>query len=314
MLRSVAIVESTESSNRLEGIVVSRERIKDIVLKSSRLRSRSEQEVGGYRDALAMIHGSWETLVFDAKTIKLIHSVVYKYLPGEGGDWKKRNNVILERKRDGSERVRFVPVSAADTPKAMGQLAERYENALRDGSDPLVIIPLAVFDFLCIHPFKDGNGRVARLITLLLLYQAGYQVGRYISLERIFEESAETYYETLEMSSEGWHKGEHDIMPWLTYFWGVLIRAYKEFEERIGKVVTVRGSKSEQVRLAVGRQIKPFSISDIEDACPTVSRDMVRHVLNKMREEGLIRLAGKGRGRGAKWEKLREKKPAEKTE
>lgn len=302
-LRNLAVVESTESSNRLEGITVGRERIEAIVLKSTRPKDRSEQEVAGYRDALNLIHESWEALPFNINTVKQLHSIMYRYLPAEeGGKWKEKDNLIIERLPGGRERVRFRPVSAVDTPRSMERFVERYDKAIEEGRDPLVIIPLAVFDFLCIHPFKDGNGRMARLLTLLLLYKYRYNVGRYISIERIFEDSKESYYETLESSSQGWHEGKHDIMPWLTYFWGVLIRAYKEFEERVGTVTTGWGAKTEQIMLAVERKVGAFAISDIEKDCPGISRDMIRHVLRKMRDEGKIRPTGIGRN--AKWVKV----------
>jgi Fic family protein len=161
-------------------------------------------------------------------------------------------------------------------------------------------VPLTVLDFLCVHPFTDGNGRVARLLSLLLLYHFDYQVGRYISLERIVEESRQTYYDALESSSRGWHEHRHDAHPWLEYFWGVLIRAYDEFEER---VATLKGSKTDQIRAAVARRIGPFGIAEIEYDAPGVSRDMVRHVLRQMRAEGLVKVEGVGRG--AKWRAVR---------
>ena len=163
----------------------------------------------------------------------------------------------------------------------------------------MVVIPLAILDFLCVHPFRDGNGRAARLLTLLLLYHFEYRVGRYISLERIFEESKETYYETLERCSQGWHQGKHNAYPWMDYFWGVLLRAYREFEERVGNIRTGKGSKTEQIRNAVERRIGPFAISDIESDCPWISREMIRLVLRQLRDERAIVLQGKGRG--AKW-------------
>lgn len=182
----------------------------------------------------------------------------------------------------------------------MATMVSNYVAAIEvHNKGPLLVTPLAILDFLCIHPFTDGNGRVSRLLTLMMLYHFGYEVGRYISLERIFEESKETYYETLEASSQGWHEAKHDVRPWLNYFWGVLIRAYKEFEERVGALSSGRGSKTEQVRAAVARRIAPFAISDIESDCPGVSREMVRIVLNALRDEGQIGL--KGRGPGAKW-------------
>ena len=167
------------------------------------------------------------------------------------------------------------------------------------GVEPLVLVPLAVLDFLCIHPFRDGNGRVSRLLTLLLLYHFGYDVGRYISLERVVEQSRETYYEALARSSQGWHEGRHDVRPWLEYFWGVLLRAYREFEERVDTLSIGKGSKTQLVRDAVGRRVGPFSISDIEADSPGVSRDMVRVVLRQLRDEGAI--TPQGRGRGARW-------------
>ena len=157
-----------------------------------------------------------------------------------------------------------------------------------------------MLDFLCIHPFADGNGRTARLLTLLLLYRSGYAVGRYISLERVIEESRETYYEALEANSQGWHEAQHDPFPWLEYFWGVLLRAYTEFRDRTGRLLTARGSKTALVEGAVERRIRPFAISDIENDCPGVSRDMIRHVLRRMRDEGRVQV--RGRGRGARWE------------
>jgi len=202
----VAVVESTGSSNRLEGVVVAAHRLKSLVLRNATPHSRSEQEVVGYRDALSLIHES-------------------------GGHCKTANNDIVERHPDGRSRILFRPVAAHLTPIAMADLIARYRPALAQHmADPLVLVPLAILDFLCIHPFPDGNGRMARLLTLQLLNHFDYVVGRFISLERIFEESKESYYETLAASSQGWHEAAHDIAPWLDYFWGALLRAYKEFE------------------------------------------------------------------------------------
>jgi len=301
-LRTLAIIESTESSNRLEGVTAEPDRIRALVQRSATPIGRSEGEIAGYRDALALIHEASGAHAFDVNTVKLLHTMLYRYTSLRSGEWKSGDNVIIERTPDGKIKERFRPVNASETPEAMRLLVERYAEALRGGGDPMVIVPLAVFDFLCIHPFMDGNGRVARLLTVLLLYHAGYQVARYISLERIIEESRETYYEVLERSSQGWHEGKHDIMPWLTYIWGVLIRAYKEFEERVGTITTSWGSKSEQVGLAVKRQLKPFAISDIENECPGISREMIRHVLRQMRDKGEIRSTGIGRG--AKWVRI----------
>jgi Fic family protein len=302
-LRQVAVIESTESSNRLEGIEVAPSRLKALVLKDAAPKSRSEQEVAGYRDALALVHESGEHMPFNEGTVLQLHGMLYRYMPQPGGVWKATNNDIVERHPDGSTRIRFRPVPAHLTPMAMTDLVGRYRHALDQHlADPLVLVPLVVLDFLCIHPFADGNGRTARLLTLQLLYHFDCAVGRYISLERIFEESKESYYETLEASSQGWHEGRHDIAPWLGYFWGALLRAYKEFEERVGQIEHGRGSKGDRVRAEVLKRTLPFSISELEDACPGVSRDMVRLVLRAMKSEGLI--APTGKGRGAKWVRI----------
>ena len=302
-LRQVAVIESTESSNRLEGVVVAASRLKSLVLKNAIPKSRSEQEVAGYRDALGLIHENAEQMPFAEGVILQLHSTMYRYMPQPGGHWKATNNDIVERHPDGSSRIRFHPVAAHLTPMAMAHLVARYRNALDQHlADPLVLVPLVVLDFLCIHPFPDGNGRMARLLTLQLLYHFDYAVGRYISLERVFEDSKEGYYETLEASSQGWHEGAHDVAPWLDYFWGAMLRAYKEFEERVGKIERGRGAKGDRVRADIMRRTLPFSISEVEEACPGVSRDMVRLVLRTMKTEGLI--APTGKGRGAKWVSL----------
>lgn len=302
-LRQIAAIESTESSNRLEGVVVPANRLKSLMLKNATPKSRSEQEVAGYRDALGLIHESAEQMPFSEGTILQLHSILYRYMPQPGGQWKATNNDIVERHPDGTSRIRFRPVAAHLTPMAMTEMIACYRTALDQHlADPLVLVPLVVLDFLCIHPFPDGNGRIARLLTLQLLYHVDYTVGRFISLERIFEESKESYYDTLEASSQNWHEAAHDISPWLDYFWGALLRAYKEFEERVGTLERGRGAKGERVRAEILKRNLPFSISEIEEACPGVSRDMVRLVLRAMKAEGLI--APTGKGRGAKWVNL----------
>jgi len=301
VLRQAAIVESSESSNRIEGVVAAPGRVEAIVLRSATPRDRSEQEIAGYRDALQLIHESHEHMGFTTNVVLQLHSMLFRYLPSEGGIWKATDNEIVERDAHGGvTRVRFKPVPAVGTRGAMQTLASLYDRAVKEGRyDPLIVVPLAVLDFLCIHPFRDGNGRMARLLTLLLLYRFHYRVGRYISLERVIEESKETYYETLERSSAGWHEGHHDSRPWLDYSWGVMLRAYREFEERVGTLAMGRGSKTQQVRDAVQRRVGPFSISDIEADCPGVSRDMVRVVLRQLRDQRAI--APQGKGRGARW-------------
>ena len=304
-LRATAVVESSESSNRIEGIHAAPKRVEALVLRSSTPRNRSEQEIAGYRDALNLIHESGPEMGFSVNVILQLHTMLYRYHPADGGRWKATQNEIVERDPSGKiTRVRFAPPGPIETPILMDGLVAEYKRAIQEGEEPAIVIPLAILDFLCIHPFRDGNGRMARLLTLMLLYHFGYEVGRYISLERIIEESKDTYYEALEASSLGWHDGAHNPTPWLNYLWGALIRAYDEFEDRVGTLLSGRGSKTQQIKAAVRRRIEPFSITDIEGDCPGVSRDMVRHVLRQMRDDGLIEV--RGRGRGARWHKLQE--------
>jgi Fic family protein len=301
-LQLVAKIESSESSNRLEGIELPHKKIEELVLKDTVPKSRSEQEIAGYRDALNLIHESGEHMPYTANVILQLHGILCRYLANPGGRFKLTDNEIIENHPDGTKRIRFIPTKAHLTPNAMEQLTQNDANAVQENKhDALILIPLAILDFLCVHPFTDGNGRMSRLLTLLLLYQFNYQVGRYISLERIFEDSKESYYETLEASSHHWHTDKHDVRPWLNYFWGVLLRAYREFEERVGVITTSRGSKTELIRSAVNRKMAPFSIGDIESDCPGISRDMIRQVLRKMRDEGEIAVSSGGRG--ALWQK-----------
>jgi len=302
-LRTAAMIESAESSNRLEGITAERARIEALALHSTNPANKPEQEIAGYRDALALVHENYKHMDFTPNVILQCHGLMMRYTDEIGGRWKTTDNRIVERLPDGTiTRVRFEPVSAIKTPDAMRKLTELFALALADSCEPLVTIPLTILDFLCIHPFKDGNGRCSRLLTLQLLYRAGYSVGKYISLERIFERTSKSYYEVLEKSSQGWHEGKHDPFPWMTYFWGVLIAASKEFRERAGTIRKLRGAKTEQIKAWVKRQLVPFAISDVDRDCPGISREMIRLVLNDLRDQGKLRL--EGRGRGAKWHRM----------
>jgi len=305
-LRESAVVQSTESSSRIEGVEVPSARLHALMQRATDPANRSEQEIAGYRDALRLIHESAHDMQLSVNVILQLHRVMYRYMAQPGGRWKAGQNEITETAADGSQRVRFVPTAPHLTPMHMQQLMEGYAQAAQQQlADGLILVPLAVLDFLCIHPFTDGNGRIGRLLTLMLLYQHGYEVGRYISLERIIEDSKESYYQTLETSSQGWHQGQHNVLPWLEYSWGVLLRAYREFEQRVMVVHDGHGAKTEQVRVAVLKRSAPFAISEIERECSTVSRDMVRNVLRQMRDDGLIESTGVGRG--AKWQPLGQK-------
>ena len=313
-LKQHAIIESIESSNRLEQITAPAKRIKGLVAQSTAPENRSEQEIAGYRDVLSLIHKSYKDMEVSVNIIKQLHTMLYRHLSEDGGSFKLADNKIVERDVNGNIiRERFTPVSAFQTPQAMDQLCQSYNDFLNTSDiDPLVLFPLLILDFLCIHPFKDGNGRISRLLTLLVLHQYGYEVGKYISLERIFEQSKEGYYNTLRESSQNWHEGKHDPFPWMDYFWGTVIRAYKEFEEKVDSIkknMRGRGSKTAQIKTTIRNKIGPFLISDIEKDCPHIGRDMIRNVLRQLRDEG--RIKSTGIGRGAKWINVINKLPKE---
>jgi Fic family protein len=299
-LQTVAAIESADASNRLEGITAPQKRIEALVRESAEPQNRSEQEIAGWRDAMRHIHQDSEHIPATVNVILQLHDWLYRHMGEQGGRWKSINNEIVEKDADGNiVRVRFKAVSAVETPQAMQDLVDHYRQALNDRVAPLLVIPLFVLDFLCIHPFRDGNGRVSRLLTNLLLYHAGYEVGRYISLERRFLQTREGYYKTLEQSSQNWHENEHDPMPWVRYFWGVLLSAYKEFEDRVGNIEQGRGSKLKRIYDAVERKVTPFKITELERDLPGVSREYIRIALRQMKKEGLVRLQGKGPG--ARW-------------
>ena len=301
-LKRVAIVQSVESSNRIEGITVAAERLEAIVAKKTTPKGRSEQEVAGYRDMLAEIHANANRMTLSPELILRFHRQMYGRTPEKGGQWKEKDNAILEIRHDGRQAIRFRPVSALATPEFMKKLCALYHRAMDERqAEPLLLIASFVFDFECVHPFWDGNGRIGRLLTLLLLYQAGYEVGRYVSLERLIEESKETYYEVLLKSSHDWHEAKHDLRPWWNYFLGTLVAAYKEFEERAGTITTARGAKREMVRQAIERLSDQFMVKELRRACPGVSPDMVRVVLRELQKDNLLTCTG--RGPGALWRK-----------
>jgi Fic family protein len=302
-LRQVAMIQSTESSNRIEGVIAPQRRIEALVAQKTTPENRSEQEIAGYRDVLASIHANADRLYFTPGLIQQFHRDLYQFQPGAGGQWKMADNQIEETAADGTVRVRFTPVAAYLTPMAMQDLHQLFNRRWDEESfELLLLIPAYVLDFLCVHPFRDGNGRMARLLTLLLLHRAGYEVGRYISLERLFEQTKESYYDTLYQSSQGWHESEHSLLPWWEYFTGVILAAYREFESRVGVVTTGKGAKREQVLETIARLPDRFKVGEIIRACPGVSQPTIRRVLDELRESGRVRCIQKGKD--AQWEKI----------
>ncbi|MEW6040298.1 MAG: Fic family protein [Elusimicrobiota bacterium] len=302
-LVEIALIESTESSNRIEGVTVEKNRLKPLIIGHTKPKDRSEEEITGYRKALDLIHRKYESLDISPETILELHRLSHAET-GDAGEWKKKDNEIIRKNSDGTVDVLFKPVSASATPEAVKQLCLVYKHSIDQLKYPsLYAVACLILDFLCIHPFRDGNGRVSRLLTFLALYHHGYSVEKYISLERIIEQSKETYYEVLQKSSQGWHEVKHDITPWLNYFLWTVNSAYREFEQRAGTIKSSRGVKTEIITQAIENQLGEFSISDIEKSCPGISRDMIRIVFRKLQKEKKIVCLGKGQS--AKWKHFR---------
>jgi len=302
VLREQAIIQSVESSNRIEGVTVTPERLRPVVLGKVRPRDRSEEELLGYRRALQWIFSRRQPVAVTPAVIQRLHTFTQGTSVGDAGQWKEKDNEIIEILPDGDRRVRFVPTTARETPGAIDELCDNLAATGLDGVlPPLLGIGTFIFDFLCIHPFRDGNGRVSRLLTTLMLESEGYIVPRFISLERLIEESREDYYRILFECSEGWHDGKNEIIPWWNHFLGILHRAYREFEAQL-ESAQARPAKSELVRRTVLDQVGQFTLSDLKAQLPSVSPQLIKKILAEMKHAGQVRLSG--RGRGARWEVL----------
>ena len=298
-LREQAVVQSAESSNRIEGVTVAPERLRPIVLGKSRPRDRSEEEVVGYRRALNWIFTRKGSIPVEPRTVLHLHKLAQGGLTGDAGKWKTRDNEIIEILPNGERRVRFVPTPAKETPKTVERLCAAYRDLAEVERVPtLLTVATFVLDFLCIHPFRDGNGRVSRLLTTLLLQNAGFAVARYISLERLVEETKEDYYRILKECSSGWHEGTNDMLPWWNYLLSTLRRAYGEFEHQV-EASDARTGKGDLVRRAVEEQIGPFTLAELRAQCPSVSDQLIKKVLAQLKAEEKVTLTG--HGRGARW-------------
>ena len=296
-LLEVAKIQSTEASNRIEGIITTDDRLKKIVREKTMPQTRSEKEIAGYRDVLATIHESHDYISPKPSVILQLHRDLYKFSGKSiGGRFKNADNVIAEELPDGQRVVRFQPVPAWETPEAIRALCDAFQEALQDAElDPLLLIPIFILDFLCIHPFNDGNGRMSRLLTLLLLYRAGYIVGKYISIEKLISDTKETYYEVLQQSSRNWHEGTNNYAPFVTYMLGILVAAYRDFETRI-ELLTNRGlSKPDRVREIIRKHLGKITKSEIMAQCPDISQITVQRALAEMLKNGEITKLSGGR-------------------
>lgn len=302
-LLTIAKIQSTEASNRIEGIVTTRDRLEKIVREKTMPQTRSEKEIAGYRDVLSTIHETYDYIYPRATFILQLHRDLFRYTgQSNGGNYKNSDNVIEEQLPDGSKKIRFRPVPAWETPEAVDNLCSAYEQALLDGNmDPLILSAMFILDFLCIHPFHDGNGRMSRLLTLLLLYRAGYQVGKYISIEKLIADSKETYYEVLKESSANWHESQNDYAPFVRYMLGIIVAAYREFGERAFLLTKGNFTKTERIREIIKNHIGTITKTDIKDQCPDISTVTVQRALAELTEKGEIIKIGGGRYTSYTW-------------
>ena len=293
-LVEIAKIQSTEASNKIEGIYTSDERLKKIVLDKTTPRTRNEQEIAGYRDVWATIHESYEYIPLRPSMILQLHRDLYKFSGMSiGGSYKNADNVIAETDAQGNRFIRFQPVPAWETAEAMEMACQAYDQAVQSGANPLLIIPMFILDFLCIHPFNDGNGRMARLLTLLLLYRSGYIVGKYISLEKVIEQSKETYYETLQQSSFGWHENENDYAPFVRYLLGTIVAAYRDFSDRVQFLTTKGLSKPDRIRELIKTTLGKITKTEIMEKCPDISQATVQRTLIDLQKQGeILKLSG----------------------
>jgi Fic family protein len=296
-LVEIAKVQSTGASNRIEGINTTDKRLEELVRDKSAPRNRTEQEIAGYRDVLSTIHESYDYIFPRPNVILQLHKQLYSFSKSSiGGSYKNSDNYIAETDAEGNESVRFQPVPAFLTPTAMDSLCDLFVKAVeKDNYDQLLLIPMFILDFLCVHPFNDGNGRMSRLLTLLLFYRAGYIVGKYISLEKLIENSKDTYYEVLQASSAGWHENGNDYLPFIRYYLGVLQKSYNEFEER-ARYISQKGlSKPDRIKAVIDRKIGKVTKKEIMEACPDISQVTVERTLTSLVKQGYLVKIGGGR-------------------
>ena len=306
-LLEVAKIQSTEASNKIEGIYTSDERLKKIVRDKTMPKTRNEKEIAGYRDVLNTIHQNYDYIPVKSSIFLQLHRDLYKFAGNAGGSFKSSDNVIAQEDGQGNKSIRFQPVPAWETPAYIDAICDAFQDACKDPQcDPLILIPMFILDFLCIHPFNDGNGRMSRLLTLLLLYRVGYIVGMYISIEKLIEQSKETYYETLQESSLRWHEEENDDAPFVRYMLGVIVAAYRDFSSRVQLLSTSGMSKPQRVREIVRGSIGKMTRAQIMEKCPDISRVTVERALTDMVKKGEILKIGGGRYTAYVWNRENE--------
>ena len=294
-LVEIAKIQSTESSNKIEGIVSTNTRIKQLVQDKTTPRNRDEKEIMGYRDVLNIVHENYEYIPVTPNYILQLHKYLYQYAtPDFGGKFKNSQNYIVANLADGTSRTLFTPLSPVETPNAIQELCDTFNKAMNLGEiEPLLLIINFIKDFLCIHPFNDGNGRMSRLLTTLLLYRSGFVVCKYISLEKKIEKTKDTYYDVLEESSENWNEGKNDNTPFVKYLLGIILSAYREFEERLN-LIDDKLSAIEMVEKAAKARLGKFTKSDIQEECPSLARQTIEKALKQLCDSGKLEKKGSG--------------------
>ena len=294
-LLNIAKIQSTEYSNKIEGIQATDERIKKLINEKVMPKNRNEEEIAGYRDVLELIHENYENISITPNIILQLHKNLYKYSAiSNGGKYKNNDNIIEEQDEYGNKKIRFKPVSAFETPSNLQLLCDSYNNEIQKGEiDPLLLIPIFILDFLSIHPFNDGNGRMSRLLTLLLLYKNGYIVGKYISIEKIVEKTKESYYDTLKKSSIDWHENQNDYSYFVEYYLGIFLRAYKDFANRVEYITNKKLSVKDRVKIIIEKNIGKITKKEITEICPDISEGSIERALNELlKENAILKISG----------------------
>ena len=299
-LLEVALIQSTGASNRIEGIFTSDKRLEELVSQKAEPRNRSEQEIAGYREVLATIHESYEYITPRPTIILQLHRDLYSYSQGNiDGTYKNSDNVIAETDAEEHQKARFIPVPAFQTAEAIDELCAHFLEAWEANLiDKLILIPMFILDFLCIHPFNNGNGRMSRLLTLLLFYKAGYIVGKYVSMEMLIEKTKETYYEALQASSFGWHEGENSYKPFVKYYLGIMLKAYNEFENRVEHLKYHNLSKPDRIKAVIDNKVGKITKKEIMELYPDISKVTVERTLTDLVKSGYIAKVGAGPSTG----------------
>lgn len=294
-LLSIAKIQSTEYSNKIEGIYTTDKRINELINDKVKPKNRNEEEISGYRDVLELIHENYENIDITPNMILQLHKNLYKYSPKNiGGKFKNIENAIEETDEEGNTRIRFKPVSSFETPEAIEKLCISYNIEINAGEiDPLILIPIFIIDFLSIHPFNDGNGRLSRLLTLLLLYKSGYIVGKYISIEKIVENTKESYYDTLQQSSINWHENKNNYEFFVEYYLGIILSAYKDFANRVEYITNKKMTIKERTEIIIKNHLGKISKCEIANMCPDISKGSIERALRELlNEDKILKITG----------------------